>query len=825
MKQYDVEDTYPASETYIQRNFGSFGSKYQMYNGFRVSITDIRQNQVEKGLRDTIMKGLRNHRAKTLPTLLLYDENGLQLFEKINILKHSAHEISSQIVTGSIVLELGSGNLRKVGILLQALDEAKKDIDYYALDLSQKELDRTLQKIPLLEHVKCHGLYGTYDDVLQWLMKPEIMTRPKCILWLGSSLGNFERNEASIFLQKFSKILQPADSMLIGVDGTCNGAKILRFILNGLLHANNILGKVLFDLSDWRVIGEYVHDDDGGRHQAFCVPKRDLQFEDIFIQEGERILIEKSLKYPDEEAAKLWKDSGLVENNRWSASSTTYSLYHLTRSDMIFHSNPAIYASSFIPSLEDWKATWAAWDLVTRVMVPKENLDERPIELRNPIIFYLGHIPTFGDLQISKVTGKTLDKTLQFSEIFERGIDPDVENSEICHSHSKIPDKWPPVDEIWAYQNNVRSKIRSIQKSQSITRSLARALWVSFEHELMHLETLLYVLLMSNCVRPPTRKVPDFASDAIKAKAKRVSNEWFEIPAQKIFIGLNDPEDDNSWEGHFGWDNEKPRRSIEIAKFQAQARPISIEDVELSFSGATEIPASWVDERLHDNFRPNREHVALSNGLNDINGTSTHLSKFINGKYLRTVYGLVPLKYTLDWPVFASFNELDKCAKWMNGRIPTFEEARSIYSFVNILNSKKATSNLQRKSNITSPQYNSTPLDESVNCVFTDLNEANVGFKNWHPVPVTNQGNRLAGQAEMGGVWEWTSSQLSKYEGFEPMKLYPEYTADFFDGKHNIVLGGSWATHPRIAGRTSFINWYQRNYPYAWAGARLVRDL
>jgi formylglycine-generating enzyme required for sulfatase activity len=49
--------------------------------------------------------------------------------------------------------------------------------------------------------------------------------------------------------------------------------------------------------------------------------------------------------------------------------------------------------------------------------------------------------------------------------------------------------------------------------------------------------------------------------------------------------------------------------------------------------------------------------------------------------------------------------------------------------------------------------------------------------------------------------------------------------ADFFDGKHNIVLGGSWATISRIAGRKSFVNWYQRNYPYVWAGARLVKDL
>ena len=87
--------------------------------------------------------------------------------------------------------------------------------------------------------------------------------------------------------------------------------------------------------------------------------------------------------------------------------------------------------------------------------------------------------------------------------------------------------------------------------------------------------------------------------------------------------------------------------------------------------------------------------------------------------------------------------------------------------------------------------------------LFIDLDGANVGFQHWHPTPVTSRGNVLAGQAEMGGVWEWTSTVLRPHEGFSPMPMYPGYTADFFDEKHNIVLGGSWATHPRIAGRKS----------------------
>jgi len=102
--------------------------------------------------------------------------------------------------------------------------------------------------------------------------------------------------------------------------------------------------------------------------------------------------------------------------------------------------------------------------------------------------------------------------------------------------------------------------------------------------------------------------------------------------------------------------------------------------------------------------------------------------------------------------------------------------------------------------------------------LFVDLTEANVGFKHWHPVPVTQNGGKLAGLSDMGGLWEWTSSELERVKGFKPMKLYPAYsgkitsistvrwktddaTEDFYDGKHNVVLGGSWATHPRVAGR------------------------
>ena len=67
--------------------------------------------------------------------------------------------------------------------------------------------------------------------------------------------------------------------------------------------------------------------------------------------------------------------------------------------------------------------------------------------------------------------------------------------------------------------------------------------------------------------------------------------------------------------------------------------------------------------------------------------------------------------------------------------------------------------------------------------LFANLEGCNVGFKHFHPTSVTQNGHKLSGQSEMGGVWEWTSSVLEKHDGFEPMPLYPAYT-----GKYMIKL-------------------------------------
>jgi formylglycine-generating enzyme required for sulfatase activity len=188
-----------------------------------------------------------------------------------------------------------------------------------------------------------------------------------------------------------------------------------------------------------------------------------------------------------------------------------------------------------------------------------------------------------------------------------------------------------------------------------------------------------------NVLPPPGTATPDFAALAEQSAAVAVENEWFTVPETDVKIGLDDSEKDTSSKRFFGWDCEKPQRSAHVKSFRAKARPITNGEYAayLVATGKTAIPASW-SERAYSNGK------AVNGGQNGSanvhqNGTNGVAKKITDGKHVRTVYGTVPLKYALDWPVMASYDELVGCAQWMGGRIPTMEEGRSIYSYVDSL--------------------------------------------------------------------------------------------------------------------------------------------
>ncbi|TFK40758.1 DUF323 domain-containing protein [Crucibulum laeve] len=825
---------------------------------------------------------------KQLPTMLLYDERGLRLYDDITtgapeyylfgaeeeILKNKADDIvramhhgADSVIPDEVVLELGAGALRKTSHILLGLSRfvestASAPITYYALDLEQRELERTLGEIEMSEigcnlkgKVETKGMCGTYDDGLKFLEEgglhhlsearpstrsmdpykftardvspissesstsettsdrdssppstPNDHTQPPLhIMFLGSSLGNFTRSDAAKFLRSLPLRPGSGDTLLLGMDHDNDKHQIeeayndrkgctKRFIMNGLRAAGRALGnESMFDGNKWEYVNHYNTAE--RRHEAYYKSKcrhtihDPSSQQDITFLEDELMKVEESIKFSETDAFSMFTEAILRPVQRWTDSAGQYSLWLLERPAFQFPLLRSLEVdlaptSSYsngpfgMPSKKEWQDLWAAWDCITLRMISPSMLYQKPIDLRHICLFYLGHIPTFLDIHLSRLLEEPHTEPEEYKYIFERGIDPNVDDPSECHPHSEVPQEdgeWPALSSILQFQSRVRARVLDIYddieaSKRVLTRKMARVLFMTLEHEAMHAETLLYMLLQragSGTLPPPGFTSPPWASLAANWDAAPIPKTvTITLGPASVSLGHDDNEADD-YAGdilshEFGWDNEHPRRTVQVEKFNIEWRPITNGDFYNFYKGKGKgkvcLPASWIEE----------------NGITKV----------------RTLYGPVFMETAKNWPVVATYNDLSAYATVKGGRLPTEPELRLFYD--------KFEAGYE--------------------------GGANTGFRNWHPTPATTGLEKSDGKGHNGGVWEWTSTTFEKEEGFIPSALYPGYSEDFFDGKHQVVLGGSYATIPRIAGRRSFRNWYQHNYPYAWVGGRVVYD-
>ncbi|KAJ3109264.1 hypothetical protein HDU97_007758 [Phlyctochytrium planicorne] len=752
---------------------------------------------------------------RSIPTLVLYDDKGLDLFDQITYLEeyyltnaeiqifnNYADEIIAKCVEdGGILVELGVGSMRKTKFLLEAIVRQNKKVTYYALDLSEQSLVESVKPLaanfPTIDFV---GLLGTYDDSLAYISR-NVPTHnangkriTRTILWLGSSIGNLTRTEAAEFLRKIGEdAMSVGDTFLCGVDRRNTPADVKlayddpkgvtrEFILNGLDHVDRILGgKQIISRKDFEYLS--IYNDELGRHEAYYRTLHPVTLSlpgaaaPIELEENELINIEYSVKYSPREITQLVSRARLHHPACWTDPSGRYDLHLFSRPPFTMEGSSSIEKAvedlkleddvtegtrlEGVPTLPEFEEMWKAWDLVTCGMI--DNYLEKPISLRHPYIFYLGHIPAFMDIQLSRRLNQPFTEPQYYTEIFERGIDPDMEDTSKCHPHSAVPDAWPDKEDVLAYRDRVRERAREILRNGG--EGCERVLWMSYEHDAMHLETLLYMLVQSPNVKPPPGFVipPHLFRTNPKIQPLPASAFYPTLTQTTVTLGHHDPEapDGDLTPQINGWDNERPLRSSALpsAPGKIQDRPVTVWEYHTFLSSLPKddpslpslIPSSWSD------FTPSTS----------IASTATKI---------KTVFGLVPLRNVPNWCVYASHVQASAYAAKLGARLPTEEELVAIR------------------------RTHAEPFS------------GNVGFRSWHP-----QDSR---KGIVGNGWEWTDTVLEEHEGFESSPLYPGYTSDFFDGKHNVVLGGSWATVPRIAHRDTFRNWYQRGYPYVFATFR-----
>ncbi len=238
-------------------------------------------------------------------------------------------------------------------------------------------------------------------------------------------------------------------------------------------------------------------------------------------------------------------------------------------------------------------------------------------------------------------------------------------------------------------------------------------------------------------------------------------NTLIEIPAGIATLGADRDEQ------LFGWDNEFERMEIDVPAFSIDAFPVTNADYLNFVEAGGPAPPFWIER----------------------DGTW----------HLRASFEELPLPKS--WPVYVTHRMADAYAGWRGMRLPTEPEYhRAAFGSPN---GERAF------------PWGTQPPESRF---------GNFNFARYDPEPVDAHpdGASAWGVYDLiGNGWEWTSTIFAPFDGFRPMASYPQYSADFFDGRHYVMKGASPVTAAELI-RRSFRNWFFDDYPYMYAKFRCV---
>ena len=423
--------------------------------------------------------------------------------------------------------------------------------------------------------------------------------------------------------------------------------------------------------------------------------------------------------------------------------------------------------------LRQWADSRAITDRLFEI-VKLEALYERPIPERHRTVFYIGHLEAFDWNLLAPALG--LESTHpRFDQLFAFGIDPVGGGLP-----ADAPSDWPRMDEVRRYVSRVREALDAHLDWDGLAAESLR-LYVALEHRLMHAETLAYMFHQlpydQKIVQPAVR-----ALDAPLARPRMV-----DISGGRVTLGRSRPNPEEVSGHNFGWDNEFESKMVEVPPFAIDAYKVTNgQFLEFTRAGGYQDRSLWTESDW--------------NWVRSEQVTSPRFWNNNDGRWFyRSMFGEQPLP--LDWPVYVSQAEASAYARWVGKRLPTEAEFhRAAYGGPG--------------SEREYPWGNEPPAPE----------RGNFDFQHWDPRPVGSypKGRSSAGVEDLvGNGWEWTSTVFGAFPGFRPYSFYPGYSANFFDGKHYVMKGGS----PRTAAcmlRRSFRNWFQPHYPFVYGAFRCV---
>jgi iron(II)-dependent oxidoreductase len=383
---------------------------------------------------------------------------------------------------------------------------------------------------------------------------------------------------------------------------------------------------------------------------------------------------------------------------------------------------------------------------------------EAPIPLRHPFVFYDGHLPAFAYLVLHEraLHGAQIDSGLE--RLFERGIDP----GSVAVADKQRRNDWPERSVVRRFGEACDAALiddiahATLDDPSNPLLVGAEALFNILEHEVMHQETLSYIInrLPLDAKRGPAIDV----YDAVPRKRDTIA-----IPAGIATLGKRRGDG-------FGWDNEFDEHTVDVRAFGIDAYDVTNGDYLAFVHAGGDPPPFWIQ----------RDGAWM----------------------LRCVYHDIALP--LNWPVYVSHDAAEAYCTWSGARLPTEAEYhRAAFG---------TPGGVERAypwgSDEPGPQH------------------GNFDFRRFDPEPVgvSPAGASAWGVEDLvGNGWEWTSTPFAPFPGFAPMASYPQYSADFFDGRHYVIKGAAPVTSAKLI-RRSFRNWFFADYPYMFATFRRVFD-
>jgi dimethylhistidine N-methyltransferase len=294
-------------------------------------------------LAGDVRAGLCRPGQKELPSKYLYDEIGSALFEVVSVLpeygltraderllqRHAA-EIVSCLQPPVLVAELGSGSGKKTRWLLEALAR-RQCTTYCPIEISPTALARCENELGQIECISIVGFERPYLDGLLAAAARRNENDHLLVLFLGSTIGNFDRDAAERFLTEVRRVLFPGDALLLGTDLEKPLPQLLAayddplgvtaaFNLNLLARINRELG-ANFDLACFRHEARYniPHQRVEMHLRSICdqivaIPRSRCT---VSFQENETIWTESSHKYRAEDISAMAQRNGFRCDSQW----------------------------------------------------------------------------------------------------------------------------------------------------------------------------------------------------------------------------------------------------------------------------------------------------------------------------------------------------------------------------------------------------------------------------------------------------------------------------------------------------------------------------